>query len=302
MDERPVAARMQGRAFVPLFFIFCLFYRKEIVFIFGRQGFGKEDAGDGKGTAGKETAGDLGQSGTGGQKIIEQQDVAATDGGCVEMEIGGLVLVLTAFVLFTVMGDGDGIVAVGDTEQAAGSRAEILEAVFVALPGGCGYYHEGKGITVLHQAGGAENCQRDKIGREAGCLTALEFGDKVIDPLFIVAGFMVGDLTGERKIVVQKVTAAAECAYGRMEAGGQRVEMVGNIAYPVIVLIGKLEQEVFGPPACLCLVGFKFHTGQVMEAATGLGTVGIGVTADNIPVQRIGNGGYLYGIGAAEKE
>ena len=64
MDERPVAARMQGRAFVPLFFIFCLFYRKEIVFIFGRQGFGKEDAGDGKGTAGKETAGDLGQSGT----------------------------------------------------------------------------------------------------------------------------------------------------------------------------------------------------------------------------------------------
>ena len=183
MDERPVAARMQGRAFVPLFFIFCLFYRKEIVFIFGRQGFGKEDAGDGKGTAGKETAGDLGQSGTGGQKIIEQQDVAATDGGCVEMEIGGLVLVLTAFVLFTVMGDGDGIVAVGDTEQAAGSRAEILEAVFVALPGGCGYYHEGKDITVLHQAGGAENCQRDKIGREAGCLTALEFGDKVIDPL-----------------------------------------------------------------------------------------------------------------------
>ena len=70
MDERPVAARMQGRAFVPLFFIFCLFYRKEIVFIFGRQGFGKEDAGDAKGTAGKETAGDLGQSGTGGQKII----------------------------------------------------------------------------------------------------------------------------------------------------------------------------------------------------------------------------------------
>ena len=67
-------------------------------------------------------------------------------------------------------------------------------------------------------------------------------------------------------------------------------------------LIGKLEQEIFGPPACLCLVGFKFHTGQVMEAATGLGTVGIGVTADNIPVQRISNGGYLYGIGAAEKE
>mgnify|MGYP000264252268 CR=1 FL=1 len=33
-----------------------------------------------------------------------------------------------------------------------------------------------------------------------------------------------------------------------------------------------------------------------MEAATGLGTVGIGVTANNIPVQRIGNGGYLYGI------
>ena len=65
---------------------------------------------------------------------------------------------------------------------------------------------------------------------------------------------MVGGLTGEREIVVQKITAAAERAYGRMEAGGQRVEMVGNIAYPVVVLIGKLEQEVFGPPACLCLV------------------------------------------------
>lgn len=292
---------MQGRAFM-LSSFFCLFYRKKIIFVLGWQGFGKKDAGDGKGTAGKETAADLGQPGAGGQQVIKQQNVAATDGGLVKAQIGGFVLVLTAFVLFTVMGDGDGIVAAGDAEQAAGCNTEVLEAVFMALPGGCGYDHEGKGIAVLQQSGGAENRQRDKIGREGGCRTALEFGDKVIDTLFIVTGFMAGSLTGEGKIVVQEVTAPAERADGRAEVGGQRIEMVGNIAYPVVMLVGKPEKEVFGPPTCFCLPGFKFHTGQVMKAATDLGMVGIGITVDNIPVQRFGYGGYLYGIGATEKE
>lgn len=228
--------------------------------------------------------------------------MAVTDGDFVKMEIDGLVLVLTAFVLLTVMGDGDGIVAVGDAQQTAGCNTEILEALFVALPGGCGYYHEGKAVPMLHQSRGAENRQCDKISRESGCRTALEFGNKVIDPLFIVTGFMVGVLTGEREIVVQEVTAATERAYGRAEIGGQRIEMVRNIAYPVVVLVGEPEKEVFGPPARLCLPGFKFHTGQVMKAATDLGMVGISVTVDDIPVQRFGNGGYLYGISAAEKE
>lgn len=228
--------------------------------------------------------------------------MAVTDGGFVKMKIGGLVLVLTAFVLFTVMGDGDGIVTVGDAQQAAGCNAEILEAQSVALSGGCGYYHEGKAVPIFHQSGGAENRQRDKISREGGCRTALEFGNKVIDPLFIVADFMAGILTGERVIVVQKVAAPAERAYGRAEIGSQRIEMVGNIAYPVVVLVGEPEKEVLGPPARLCLPGFKFHTGQVMETATDLGMVGIGITVDDMPVQRFGNGGYLYGIGTAEKE
>lgn len=61
---------MQGRAFAQSFF-FCFFYRKEIVFVFGRQGFGKEDAGDGKGTAGKKPAADLEEPGAGCQEIIE---------------------------------------------------------------------------------------------------------------------------------------------------------------------------------------------------------------------------------------
>ena len=292
---------MQQRASV-LSFLFRPFCRKEIVFVFGRQGFGKEDAGDGKGSAGKELMADLGQAGAGGQEIIEQQDVAVTDGGFVKMEIGGLVLVLTAFVLFTVMSDGDGMVAVGDAEQAAGCHTEIHEAPFMALPGGCGYDHEGKGIAVLQQSGGAENRQCDKIGRKGGCCTAFELGNKVIDPLFVVAGFMAGLLTGEGEIVVQEVAASAERAYGRAEVGGQRIEMVGNIAYPIVMLVGKPEKEVFGPPECLCLPGFKLHTGQIMKAATDLGMVGIGITVDNIPVQRFGNGGYLYGIGATEKE
>ena len=56
--------------FILSFFV-CFFYREEIVFVFGRQGFGKEDAGDGKGTAGKKPAADLEESGTGCQQIIE---------------------------------------------------------------------------------------------------------------------------------------------------------------------------------------------------------------------------------------
>ena len=91
--------------------LFCgrgFLHGQKIIFVFGRQGLGKKEAGDGEGTASEQFAADLGKSGTGSQQIVEQQDVAATDGGCVEMEIGGLVLVLTAFVLFTVMGDGDG--------------------------------------------------------------------------------------------------------------------------------------------------------------------------------------------------
>lgn len=54
--------------------------------------------------------------------------MAATDGGFVKMEIGSLVLVMTALVFFPVVGDGDSIVAVGDAEKVGKLDTEILEA------------------------------------------------------------------------------------------------------------------------------------------------------------------------------
>lgn len=36
----------------------------------------------------------------------------------------------------------------------------------------------------------------DKVGHENGCYAALEFGNKVIDLLFVFANFVVGILTG----------------------------------------------------------------------------------------------------------
>lgn len=63
--------------------------------------------------------------------------MAATDGGFVKMEIGGLVLVMTALVFFPVVGDGDSIVAVGDAEKVGKLDTEILEAEFVPFVGGC---------------------------------------------------------------------------------------------------------------------------------------------------------------------
>ena len=62
--------------------LFCgrgFLHGQKIIFVFGRQGPGKKEAGDGEGTASEQFAADLGKSGTGSQQIVEQQDVAATD-------------------------------------------------------------------------------------------------------------------------------------------------------------------------------------------------------------------------------
>lgn len=101
--------------------LFCgrgFLHGQKIIFVFGRQGPGKKEAGDGEGTASEQFAADLGKSGTGSQQIVEQQDVAATDGGSGKMEIVGLVLVMLSLVLFPVTGNGDGVVTVGDAQQA----------------------------------------------------------------------------------------------------------------------------------------------------------------------------------------
>lgn len=50
--------------------LFCgrfFFHGQKIILVFGRQGFGKEEAGDGEGTASEKFAADLGKAGAGGQ-------------------------------------------------------------------------------------------------------------------------------------------------------------------------------------------------------------------------------------------
>lgn len=116
--------------------LFCgrgFLHGQKIIFVFGRQGPGKKEAGDGEGTASEQFAADLGKSGTGSQQIVEQQDVAATDGGSGKMEIVGLVLVMLSLVLFPVTGNGDGVVTVGDAQQAGKLNAEIPEAELCAF-------------------------------------------------------------------------------------------------------------------------------------------------------------------------
>lgn len=150
--------------------LFCgggFLHGQEIVLVFGRQGLGKEEAGDGEGATGEKFAADLGKSGTGGEQVIEQQDMAATDGGCVKMEIGGLVLVMTALVLFPVMDDGDSIVAVGDAEKVGKLDTEILEAEFVPFVGGCRDNHKGEVGTTFKEFGSACKGGCHEVGHAA---------------------------------------------------------------------------------------------------------------------------------------
>lgn len=143
---------MQGRAFA-LLFVCGDFYRKKIIFVFGRQGFGKENTGHGTGTAGEKFAADLIKRGAGGEQIIEKKNMTVADGGFVKMKVSGFILVFKTFVFFTVMGDGDGIVTIGDTEQTAGCCTKILKALFMALTGRCGNDHEREGIAMHHEVG-----------------------------------------------------------------------------------------------------------------------------------------------------
>lgn len=147
--------------------LFCgrgFLHGQKIIFVFGRQGLGKKEAGDGEGTASEQLAADLGKSGTGGQQIVEQQDVAATDGDSVKMEIAGLVLVMLPLVLFPVTGNGDGVVTVGDAQQAGKLNAEIPEAELVPFVGGCGDYHKGEVGTAAGEFGSACKGYRHEVG------------------------------------------------------------------------------------------------------------------------------------------
>lgn len=101
---------------------------------------------------------------------------------------------------------------------------------------------------------------------------------------------------------MQEVAVSAECANGRTKIGGKRVEMGRNVAYTVVVLIGKPDKKIFCSPMGLCPAGGKVYTGQIVETATDLGMIGIGITVNDIPVQCFSNGSHLYGIGATEKE
>ena len=147
--------------------LFCgrgFLHGQKIIFVFGRQGLGKKEAGDGEGTASEQFAADLGKSGTGSQQIVEQQDVAATDGGFGKMGIVGLVLVMLSLFLFPVTGNGDGVVTVGDAQQAGKLNAEIPEAELVPFVGGCGDYHKGEVGTAAGEFGSACKGYRHEVG------------------------------------------------------------------------------------------------------------------------------------------
>ena len=84
-----------------------------------------------RGTASEQFASDLGKSGTGSQQIVEQQDVAATDGGFVKMEIVGLVLVMLSLVLFPVTGNE---MCIRDRGSIIHKAAPLWEMIRINIP------------------------------------------------------------------------------------------------------------------------------------------------------------------------